>query len=150
MEIVLCEGYGIDMSYKAMRAYLKKSGINAFFYSWPKGNCGEENRECIRIDGNDVPPGEECCYIVSSEDFGHIAPYELVKKHEILTDGLSRTDTALIEVLKELKHDADPHGMLSIATIPDGIEWHIDSDSEYGGEWVVEGPTPRVWYGKPL
>lgn len=150
MEIVLCEGYRIDISYKAMRAYLKKSGVNAFFYAWPKEDYGEENRECVRIHGNDVPPGEEYYYIVSSEDFGHIAPYGLVKKHEMLTDGLSRADTTLIEVLKELKHDADPNRMLSIATIPDDIEWHIDSDPEYGGEWVVEGPVPRVWYGKPL
>ena len=65
-------------------------------------------------------------------------------------DFFSRTDPILIEVLKELKGEADSGCSLSIATIPDDIVWRIDVDDDLMYEWVVEGPPPRKWYGKPL
>jgi hypothetical protein len=150
MEVILSDGWGVQLTSKGMRRYLEKSKLDGFLYVWPDDD--DEEEMCTRMDeGDDHEFGEPNWYLVVAGDLGKRVPVRKASDN-ILIDwhNFSRTDQMLIEVLKELKREADANGCLTIATIPDGIEWHIESDSEYGTEWVVEGPTPRVWYGKPL
>lgn len=153
MEIILIDGFGFELTVKAMRMYLEGRGIDGYLYAWPEQAYGSENRMCIRIDDvNDFIDGHETSYDVVSKDLGKVVPFEVVRDNLIPDEYnlYSRTDKTLIGVLKELKEEASAHCQYSIATIPDDIKWHIDSDPEYGGEWVVEGTRPRIWYGEPL
>ena len=150
MEVILTDGFGIKLTEAGMRLYLKKSKLNGFLYVWDEE--GDAYETCTRMDeGEEYEYGEPNWYYVTSSDLGKRAPREEVEDNLLLdADNLSNTDTILIEVLNEIGCKADRRGCLSIATIPDDIEWYIDGDSEYFCEWIVEGPRPRKWYGKPL
>ncbi|MDD4279694.1 MAG: hypothetical protein PHX74_08185 [Candidatus Sumerlaeales bacterium] len=150
MEVILTDGFGIKLTAIGMRLYLKKSKLNGFLYEWAEED--DESETCTRMDeGDEYEYGEPNWYYVTSSDLGKHAPREEVEDNLLLdADNFSCTDTILIEVLNEMGRKADRRGCLSIATIPDDIEWYIDGDSEYFCEWVVEGPRPRKWYGKRL
>ena len=155
MEVILTDGYGIDLSIKAVRMYLKRIGIDAWLYAWPEEEGYDDSvRICVRIDDvNDFPDGYEPPYDIVLADLGKEAPLSLVRENLAKKEyGLfSITDKDLIDVLRELKSEASLHGKFRIATIPDNIEWHIEGDSEYGTEWVQEGKSyPQRWYGEPI
>ena len=150
MEVILSDGLGVQLTSKGMRRYLEKSKLDGFLYLWPGDD--DEEEKCTRMDeGDDREFGDLGWFLVVAGDLGKRATVGEATDN-ILIDwhNFSRTDPILIEVLRELKHEADANSCLTIATIPDGIEWHIESDSEDGTEWVVEGPWPKTWYGKPL
>ena len=154
MEVILTDGYGIELSVKAMKMYLERRGIAGYLYAWPDEEQRYDTRTSVRIDDvNDFPDGYEPSYDVVSKDLGKAVPFEVVRDNLISGEYnlYSRTDETLIGVLRELKEEASIHCQFSIATIPDGMEWHIEDDSEYGTEWVQEGRSfPQRWYGEPL
>ena len=148
MEVILSDGWGIQLTPKGMRRYLEKAKLDGFLYYW----SGEENAEYTRMDDDDrYEYGAPGVYHVVAGDLGKYTTHQKVYDNILIDqDCFSRTDQILIDALKELKDEADNRLSLSIATIPDDIEWRIDIDDEYMHEWVVEGPPPRKWYGKPL
>jgi hypothetical protein len=150
MEVILSDGFGIKLTEAGMRLYLKKSKLNGFLYAWDEED--DEYETCTRMDeGEEHEYGEPNWYYVTSSDLGKHVPGEEVRDNLLLdADNFSNTDKILIEVLHEMGSKADRRGCLSIATIPDDIEWHLDGDREYFCEWVVEGTRPRKWYGKSL
>ena len=154
MEVILHDGYGINLTIKAMRMYLERAGLGGYLYAWPEEEGYDNNiRKSVRIDDDaDFPDGYEPYYDVVLKDLGKEATFNDVRENLLLDihNPFDRTDKILIDLLRELKSEATLHASPTIATIPDDIEWYIDSDSEYGTEWVVEGHYPRRWYGKPL
>lgn len=150
MEVILTGGFGMSLTIKAMRLYLERSKLDGVFYAYPERE-DDDDETCTRIDDGDKFEYGEPFYLVACGDFGKVAPLKLIESNILIdSNSLSRTDKVLIGVLRELKDKADVHKMLSIATIPDDIEWHIESDPEWNTEWVVEGLRPRIWYGQPL
>lgn len=157
MKVVLTSGFDVEISLEAFRLYKKKSGLDLFAYeswdyeSWDAGDC-VRTTNLRRID-DDVVPGYEPAYIICDKDLGKVATQKDVYEHR--ADGLfdDRTDPILISVLEELGVKALGYTGLSIAEIPDDIEWHIERDLDTHTEWVEEGP-PRErrerWYGNQL
>ena len=154
MEVILTDGYGIELSVKAMKMYLERRGIAGYLYAWPDDEEEYGVRICVRIDDvNDFAYGYEPPYDVVSKDLGKVAPFEVVRDNLISSEYnlYSCTDETLIGVLRELKGESSTRCQFRIATIPDGMEWHIEDDSEYGTEWVQEGRSfPQRWYGEAI
>ena len=148
MEVILSDGWGIRLTPKGMRRYLEKAKLDGFLYYW----SDEEDAEYTRIDEGDAYEyGDPSMYTVVAGDLGKYTTYKNVNDNILIDQrNFSRTDPILIEVLRELKREADGNSSLSIASIPDDIEWHIDGDDDGLSEWVVEGPKPKIWYGEPL
>ena len=154
MEVVLVDGFGIELSIKGMQLYLKRANIDGWFYAMPDYEEGGGSRQCERIDEEyDFTYGDPF-YYVADADLGKFASLDDVHAHEL---GLpikpfSRTDKILISVLRELGGEAQGHCALYIADIPDYIEWHIESDSDGFREYAVEGVFHNHdrWYGEPI
>lgn len=154
MKVVLTSGFDVEISLEAFRLYKKKSGLDLFAYfaydSWDDDYV--RTTDFRRID-DDAVPDYEPMYVICDKDLGRVATQEDVYEHRV--DGLfdDRTDPILISVLEELGGKALGYTGLSIAEIPDDIEWHIERDLDTHAEWVEEGP-PRErresWYGEPI
>jgi len=152
MKVVLTSGFDVEISLEAFRLYKKKSGLDLFAYD------GWDDEDCVRTTNfrridDDVVPDYEPMYVICDKDLGKVATQEDVYKHRV--DGLfdDRTDPTLISVLEELGGKALGYTGLSIAEIPDDIEWHIEVDLDTHTEWIEEGP-PRerreIWCGEPI
>ena len=127
MKVVLTSGFDVEISLEAFRLYKKKSGLDLFAYD------GWDDEDCVRTTNfrridDDVVPDYEPMYVICDKDLGKVATQEDVYKHRV--DGLfdDRTDPTLISVLEELGGKALGYTGLSIAEIPDDIEWHIEVD----------------------
>ena len=151
MEVILSDKRDIFVSIKAMRLYLEKMGINGYLYVWTDDYYATEDTECDRIDEGDEQKWDaEPSYFVTSKDLGKSALYHDILDNLLLfSDSLDRTDELLISVLKDIGRDSCVGNSLSIATVPDGVEWHIKRQGSC--EWVEEGNgCPKRWHGVPI
>lgn len=133
MKIVInrCFG-GFGLSPVAIRAYLKRKGMDCFFYDI-SSLCslvkvsGEKNSLLI------------CC---STKDLGERTTWEQKEGSYFNPREIPRNDIDLVEVVENLKSEASGRfSDLRVVEIPDGIEWEID---EYDGLETVE-EKHRSW-----
>ena len=154
MEVVLVDGFGIELSIKAMRLYLERSGVKGWLYECLEGVNDDDACVYERIDADYAFEWGEPLYRVVDRDLGKHASWDDICSHEVKSPikPFSRTDEILIRILRELGQDAPGHCQLYIADIPDGIEWHIETGSDDFRECAVEGSYhyPQHWYGEPI
>lgn len=151
MEVILSDNHYIFISIKAMRLYLKRLGVEGHLYVWTDEYEATEDTKCERIDeGDESKWVVEPSYFVVSKNLGKSALYyDILDNLLTVSDSFDRTDEVLISTLKDMGKDAGVGCSLSIATVPDGVDWHIRRQGSY--EWVEEGNgCPKIWHGVPI
>ena len=151
MKVVLVSGFEVEISIEAFRLYKKRSGLELFAYEAIEEN-GEHTGAYLHIS-DEMVIDYEPMYRICNKYLGETASQEDVDNNA--AEGIfdDRTDPVLISVIEELGGRALSYSGLSIAEIPDGIEWHIELDMDTFTEWVEEGPPReprRRWYGEPV
>jgi hypothetical protein len=138
MKIVInrrCGGFGL--SHEAMLKYFEYNGWKCYLEKDKRGSYTYWK-----------VPKDQRQGILSSEEFTK-ASIEDRKKSNLLYSSLSvypgdlnRDDKILVKVVEELGSKANgEYASLTIADIPDDVEWQIE---EYdGNEWVAE--VHRTW-----
>ncbi len=134
MEIVInkCFG-GFGLSLKAQKRYLELKGLPCYFYKQTKYNFKDDiNEYCIYNNSDeDMFVYTFTKYLGDKLDIEKL-PSEEYKKYIFYCENIERTDPILIQVVKELKDEANGDGArLMIIEIPDGIKYEID---DYDGQ----------------
>ncbi len=128
---------GFGLSHKACMRYAEIKGFKLYPYA-----------QDFKIDRPNVARQiKESEYIIhyskAPVEFGKLGPED---DSTYWYDGeLNRDDEALVQVVEELSKEANGnHADLSIANVPDDVEWEI---KEYDGqEHIAE--KHRTWYGE--
>lgn len=153
MEVLLSSGLNVELSIAAMRLYLQRKGIERYLYAWPKFHPLYTSEKCVRIDEGEEPE-YSIPYIVCNKDLGKEVWFEEADIRDGAINQSSidfRIDPVVIGIVKELGKKADANDCLSIADVPEYVEWRIECDSDWLTEWVEEGyEPPRRWYGKGI
>lgn len=149
MKVVLASGFDVEISIEAFRLYKKLSGLDLYAYMQTE----DDDSDDYLLITDDMVFDFEPLYVICDKYLGDVASDETV--HANRADGCfdDRTDPILISVIEELGGRALGYTGLSIAEIPDGIEWHIEMDIDTITEWVEEGAPReprRSWYGEPV
>lgn len=133
MKIVINRCYGgFGLSPVAIREYLKRKGMDCFFYD----NSSFDS--LIKVSG-----AKNSLFIYcSTKDLGERTTWEQMEGSYFNPREIPRNDIDLVEVVEILKSKASGrYSDLRVVKIPDGIEWEID---EYDGLETVE-EKHRSW-----
>lgn len=142
MKIAISTGLSFGLSDAAIRLLAKKKGITLYpeirrtgwrdstiYWTVPK-----DKWMCEPADLVTAPQKEVDAY------------FEYLQDTSFSDEDWPRDDRDLIEVIEELGSVAASakHAKLHIVEIPDGVDWVIECDDEFGNEWVAE--RHRTWH----
>jgi len=145
MKIAISTGFSYGLSDAAIRLLAKKKGITLYpeigGTSWRDSTIywtvPKDKWMCEPADLVTAPQEEVDAYV------------EYLQANTFLYEDLPRDDKDLIEVIEELGSVAasEKHAKLHIVEIPDGVDWVIECNDEFGNEWVAE--RHRIWTYDP-
>lgn len=144
MKIVInkCFG-GFGLSLKAQRRYLELKGLPCYFYKQTKYNFKDGvNEYCIYNNSNEnMFVHTFTKYLGEKIDIEKLSNEEY-KKYNFYYGNIERTDPILIQVVKELKDQANGEcSRLKIVDIPEGTDWEIH---DYDGQESIH-EVHRIW-----
>ena len=138
MKIAISTGLSYELSDAAIRLLAKKKGVTlyperqdyGYFEYW---TVPEDKWFSLPDEPTDQQWDEYTAYRKANA-FDYLVP---------------RNDEKLIEVIEELGSEAasGEHAELHIVEIPDGVDWVIECNDEFGHEWVAE--RHRTWTYDP-
>ena len=135
MKIAISTGLSFGLSDAAIRLLAKKKGVTLYPESQDYGyveywTVPEDKWPSLPAEPTDQQWDEYTAYR-KANTFDYLVP---------------RNDKDLIEVIEELgsKLAGDEHAELHIVEIPDGVDWVIEYNDEFGNEWVAE--QHRTWH----
>lgn len=138
MKIAISTGLSFELSDAAIRLLAKKKGVTLYPESQDYGyfeywTVPEDKWFSLPAEPTDQQWDEYTAYLKVNA-FDYLVP---------------RNDKDLIEVIEELGSEAasGEHTELHIVEIPDGVDWVIESNDEFGNEWVAE--QHRTWHYAP-
>ena len=139
MKIVVKRGFDFDVSDDALIELAKRKGIKVY------PQYVESDHAIIW----NVPQEEWKDKPIFGDFLVFTEWAEYVNKNSFHIGKLERTDSDLIALIEEKGSYfvSGYNSELGIVEIPDGIEWEIAENDEFGDEWVEE--KHRSWHVKP-
>ena len=138
MKIAISTGLSFGLSDAAIRLLAKKKGVTLYPESQDYGyfeywTVPEDKWLSVPDQPTDQQWDEYTAY-QKANTFDYLVP---------------RNDKDLIEVIEELGSEAasGKHSELHIVEIPDGVDYVIEANDEFGHEWVAE--RHRTWHYDP-
>ena len=135
MKIAISTGLWFELSDAAIRLLAKKKGVTIY----------PESQDYDYVEYWTVP--EDKWLSLPAEPTDQLLDeYTAYRKANTFDYSVPRNDEKLIEVIEELgsKVASAEYAELRIVEIPDGVDWVIECNDEFGNEWVAE--RPRTWH----
>jgi len=138
MKIAISTGLSFGLSDAAIRLLAKKKGVTLY----------PESQDYGYFEYWTVP--EDKWFSLPDEPTDQQwDEYTAYRKANTFDYSVPRNDKDLIEVIEELgsKVASAEYAELHIVEIPDGVDWVIEANDEFGNEWVAE--RHRSWHYDP-
>ena len=138
MKIAISTGLSFGLSDAAIRLLAKKKGVTLY----------PESQDDGYFEYWTVPEDKWLSFPDPLTD-QLLDEYTAYRKANTFDYSVPRNDKDLIEVIEELgsKLASDEYAELHIVEIPDGVDWVIEANDEFGNEWVAE--RHRSWHYDP-
>ena len=138
MKIAISTGLSFGLSDAAIRLLAKKKGVTLY----------PESQDDGYFEYWTVPEDKWLSFPDPLTD-QLLDEYTAYRKANTFDYSVPRNDKDLIEVIEELGSEAasTEHAELHIVEIPDGVDWVIEANDEFGNEWVAE--RHRSWHYDP-
>ena len=137
MKIAINTGLSYELSDAAIRLLAKKKGVTLY----------PESQD-YDVEYWTVPEDKWLSFPdpLTDQLLDEYTAYQKANTFDYL---VPRNDKDLIEVIEELgsKLASDEYAELHIVEIPDGVDWVIEANDEFGNEWVAE--RHRSWHYDP-
>ena len=138
MKIAISTGLAFGLSDAAIRLLAKKKGVTLY----------PESQDYGYFEYWTVPEDKWLSFPDPLTD-KKLDEYVAYRKANTFDYLVPRNDEKLVEVIEELGSEAasGAHAELHIVEIPDGVDWVIECNDEFGNEWVAE--RHRTWHYDP-
>jgi len=148
MKIAISTGLSYELSDAAIRLLAKKKGVTLYPESQDYGYVEYWTvPEDKWLSFPDPPIDQQCDeYTAYQKQLDEYTEYQKANTFDYL---VPRNDKDLIEVIEELGSEvaSGEHAELHIVEIPDGVDYVIEANDEFGHEWVAE--RHRTWTYDP-